>query len=108
MKLLPMHKIQKKLEVGNNFMASLKKAGCPFPGNRGTVEWCLEWMKAHPEFKVSDFKGCRQAHQQPKLRRERRRRSNVDIFDEQAHLNGLQNSSPGTLESQREPAELSQ
>lgn len=55
MKLLPMHKIQKKLQVSNNFMASLKKAGCPFPGNRGTVEWCMEWLKAHPEFKVSDY-----------------------------------------------------
>lgn len=86
MKLLPMHKIQKKLKVSNNFMASLKKADCPFPGNRGTVEWCMEWLKSHPEFKVSDFKDRKKSSLQQRLPRGRRQRLVVDPFDELTRL----------------------
>lgn len=63
-------------------MASLKKAGCPFPGNRGTVEWCMEWLKSHPEFKVSDFKDYKKGDLHRGLCRGRRRRLVVDPFNE--------------------------
>lgn len=108
MKLLPMHKIQKQLKVGNNFMASLKKAGCPFPGNRGTIEWCMEWLKSHPEFKVSDFKSCKKESLQRRLPRGRRRHLSADRLDELIHLNGQQNSLLQTSEFLPEQVELSQ
>lgn len=108
MKLLPMNKIQKKLEVGNNFMASLKKAGCPFPGNRGTVEWCLEWLKVHPEFKVNSFINCKKVSSQKKLHTERPRRSIVDKLNAPKRLSVQQTSLLATSEFQREPIESQQ
>ena len=44
-----------KLGVSRVFIKRMKWAGFPMPGGRSTVAWALAWLKAHPDFKQSDW-----------------------------------------------------
>ena len=43
------------LGVSPVFVKRMKWAGFPMPGGRSTVPWALAWLKAHPDFKQSDW-----------------------------------------------------
>jgi len=44
-----------ELGVSCVFIKRMKWAGFPMPGGRSTVGWALAWLKAHPDFKQSDW-----------------------------------------------------
>ena len=39
----------------NPLVKRMKWAGFKMPGGRATVEWALEWLKNHPDFRQSDY-----------------------------------------------------
>jgi hypothetical protein len=47
--------LAKALGVSPCFIKRMKYAGFPMPGGRSTVEWALEWLRANPGFKQSEW-----------------------------------------------------
>jgi hypothetical protein len=43
------------LGVSPCFVKRMKWAGFAMPGGRSTVLWALAWLKAHPDFRQSDW-----------------------------------------------------
>jgi hypothetical protein len=43
------------LGVDRTFIKRMKWAGFAMPGGRALVEWALEWLKAHPDFRQVDW-----------------------------------------------------
>ena len=43
------------LGVSPVFVKRMKWAGFPMPGGRSTRAWALAWLKAHPDFKQSEW-----------------------------------------------------
>jgi hypothetical protein len=43
------------LGVSPVFIKRMKWAGFAMPGGVATVEWALQWLKQHPEFRQKDF-----------------------------------------------------
>jgi hypothetical protein len=40
------------LGMSRNTVRDMELEGCPFPAGRCTVEWALEWLKSHPQFRA--------------------------------------------------------
>ena len=53
--LLNISALAAALGVSPCFIKRMKWAGFPMPGGRSTIAWALEWLKAHPDFKQSDW-----------------------------------------------------
>ena len=43
-----------KLGVSPTFVKRMKAAGFPMPGERATIQWALDWLRANPNFRQSD------------------------------------------------------
>jgi len=43
------------LGVSACFIKRMKWAGFPMPGGVSTIAWALDWLKAHPDFKQSEW-----------------------------------------------------
>jgi hypothetical protein len=63
--LLNVGELAAGLGVSTCFIKRMKWAGFPMPGGRSTVAWALEWLKAHPDFKQSDWTKPRRAYEHP-------------------------------------------
>ena len=48
-------RLAEALGVSPVFVKRMKWAGFPMPGGRSTVPWALAWLKAHPNFRQSDW-----------------------------------------------------
>jgi hypothetical protein len=53
------------LGVSPVFIKRMKWAGFPMPGGRSTIVWALAWLKAHPDFKQSDWTRPRRGAEHP-------------------------------------------
>jgi hypothetical protein len=47
--------LSKALGVSPCFIKRMKYAGFQMPGGRSTVDWALEWLRANPGFRQSDW-----------------------------------------------------
>ena len=45
------------LGVSAVFVKRMKWAGFAMPGGRALVEWALEWLRQHPDFRQGDWTG---------------------------------------------------
>ena len=56
-RLLNLTELATELNVGTTYTRAMKKAGLPVPGGRTTVSAAMDWLRAHPDFKVREALG---------------------------------------------------
>lgn len=56
-RLLNLRELAKAFGVGITYTRAMKKAGLSLPGGRTTISAALQWLKDHPDFKVSESLG---------------------------------------------------
>ena len=62
--LLNMKLLASELGVSPVFIKRMKYAGFEMPGGVATVEWALDWLRKHPDFRQKDhLRPPRELHQ---------------------------------------------
>lgn len=53
MKLICGYQLAAQLGVSPQYVALMKKAGCPFRGRKTSMLWARKWLEANPWFKMT-------------------------------------------------------